>query len=384
MVLLEASYGGGHAHAAAALAASLAELAPSLRVERVDVFDRISPALNEATRYAYIQCLIHVPLLWREVYERTRHVPPDSPWQLLDRAAARRVGRFLAGKRPRAVVATHPGPARLAGALRAAGQLDAPVFAVVTDYVVHGLWAHPGVDWYLVGHEAVRDGLTARGIDPARVAVTGIPIHPRFGRPADRERLRRAWQLGPEPVVLFMAGSAGLVRGMEDACRALVQAQRRFQLLVVAGRDGVLERRLRAAVAGAARPARVLGFVDRVDELMSLADLLLSKAGGLTVSEALAKGLPMVIYRPIPGQEEGNAAFLVAHGAARVTREPQELVAQVQHLLRSPGLRAQMAAAASQLGRPQAGLAAAGLLLEAAGLAGRDGGPRRDGGDGLG
>lgn len=384
MVLLEASYGGGHAHAAAALAASLAELAPSLRVERVDVFDRISPALNEATRYAYIQCLIHVPLLWREVYERTRHVPPDSPWQLLDRAAARRVGRFLAGKRPRAVVATHPGPARLAGALRAAGQLDAPVFAVVTDYVVHGLWAHPGVDWYLVGHEAVRDGLTARGIDPARVAVTGIPIHPRFGRPADRERLRRAWQLGPEPVVLFMAGSAGLVRGMEDACRALVQAQGRFQLLVVAGRDGVLERRLRAAVAGAARPARVLGFVDRVDELMSLADLLLSKAGGLTVSEALAKGLPMVIYRPIPGQEEGNAAFLVAHGAARVTREPQELVAQVQHLLRSPGLRAQMAAAASQLGRPKAGLAAAGLLLEAAGLAGRDGGPRRDGGDGLG
>lgn len=384
MVLLEASYGGGHAHAAAALAASLAELAPSLRVERVDVFDRISPALNEATRYAYIQCLIHVPLLWREVYERTRHVPPDSPWQLLDRAAARRVGRFLAGKRPRAVVATHPGPARLAGALRAAGQLDAPVFAVVTDYVVHGLWAHPGVDWYLVGHEAVRDGLTAWGIDPARVAVTGIPIHPRFGRPADRERLRRAWQLGPEPVVLFMAGSAGLVRGMEDACRALVQAQGRFQLLVVAGRDGVLERRLRAAVAGAARPARVLGFVDRVDELMSLADLLLSKAGGLTVSEALAKGLPMVIYRPIPGQEEGNAAFLVAHGAARVTREPQELVAQVQHLLRSPGLRAQMAAAASQLGRPQAGLAAAGLLLEAAGLAGRDGGPRRDGGDGLG
>lgn len=384
MVLLEASYGGGHAHAAAALAASLAELAPSLRVERVDVFDRISPALNEATRYAYIQCLIHVPLLWREVYERTRHVPPDSPWQLLDRAAARRVGRFLAGKRPRAVVATHPGPARLAGALRAAGQLDAPVFAVVTDYVVHGLWAHPGVDWYLVGHEAVRDGLSARGIDPARVAVTGIPIHPRFGRPADRERLRRAWQLGPEPVVLFMAGSAGLVRGMEDACRALVQAQGRFQLLVVAGRDGVLERRLRAAVAGAARPARVLGFVDRVDELMSLADLLLSKAGGLTVSEALAKGLPMVIYRPIPGQEEGNAAFLVAHGAARVTREPQELVAQVQHLLRSPGLRAQMAAAASQLGRPQAGLAAAGLLLEAAGLAGRDGGPRRDGGDGLG
>ena len=384
MVLLEASYGGGHAHAAAALAASLAELAPSLRVERVDVFDRISPALNEATRYAYIQCLIHVPLLWREVYERTRHVPPDSPWQLLDRAAARRVGRFLAGKRPRAVVATHPGPARLAGALRAAGQLDAPVCAVVTDYVVHGLWAHPGVDWYLVGHEAVRDGLTARGIDPARVAVTGIPIHPRFGRPADRERLRRAWQLGPEPVVLFMAGSAGLVRGMEDACRALVQAQGRFQLLVVAGRDGVLERRLRAAVAGAARPARVLGFVDRVDELMSLADLLLSKAGGLTVSEALAKGLPMVIYRPIPGQEEGNAAFLVAHGAARVTREPQELVAQVQHLLRSPGLRAQMAAAASQLGRPQAGLAAAGLLLEAAGLAGRDGGPRRDGGDGLG
>lgn len=384
MVLLEASYGGGHAHAAAALAASLAELAPSLRVERVDVFDRISPALNEATRYAYIQCLIHVPLLWREVYERTRHVPPDSPWQLLDRAAARRVGRFLAGKRPRAVVATHPGPARLAGALRAAGQLDAPVFAVVTDYVVHGLWAHPGVDWYLVGHEAVRDGLTARGIDPARVAVTGIPIHPRFGRPADRERLRRAWQLGPEPVVLFMAGSAGLVRGMEDACRALVQAQGRFQLLVVAGRDGVLERRLRTAVAGAARPARVLGFVDRVDELMSLADLLLSKAGGLTVSEALAKGLPMVIYRPIPGQEEGNAAFLVAHGAARVTREPQELVAQVQHLLRSPGLRAQMAAAASQLGRPQAGLAAAGLLLEAAGLAGRDGGPRRDGGDGLG
>src|SRR5690606_41165064 len=109
--------------------------------------------------------------------ERTRHVPPDYPWQLLDRAAARRVGRFLAGKRPRAVVATHPGPARLAGALRAAGQLDAPVFAVVTDYVVHGLWARPRVDWYLVGHVAARCGLTAPEIDPARVGGPGIAPH---------------------------------------------------------------------------------------------------------------------------------------------------------------------------------------------------------------
>lgn len=366
LVLLESTYGGGHVQAASALAASVLELAPSWRVERVDFFDLISPALNEATRYAYAQCLIHAPLLWRELYERTSQLEPESSWQqLLNRAAARRVGRFLESRRPQVVVATHPTPGAVAGQLRGDGRLAAPVFSVVTDYVVHGFWAHPHVDGYLVGAEPVRDGLVARGVHPGRVAVTGIPIHPRFRRSLDRTQIRRAWGLGPEPVVLFMGGSSGMVRGMVEACSALARAEGAFQLMIVAGRDAVLERRLQDAVAGAPRPVKVMGFVDRVDELMTAADLLVSKAGGLTVSEALAKGLPMLVYRPIPGQEEGNAAFLVAHGAARVIREPDELVAQVQALLQAPARRQRMAEAAAQLGRPDAGLEAARILLEA-------------------
>ncbi|HEY8532105.1 MAG TPA: glycosyltransferase [Limnochorda sp.] len=366
VILLEASYGGGHAQAAVALAASLAELEPGWRVERVDFFDLINPALNEATRYAYAQCLIHAPVLWRELYERTNHLQPESPWQqFVNRAAARRLWRFLERRRPRVVVATHPTPAGVAGQLRADGRLGVPVFAVVTDYVVHSLWAHPHVDGYLVGAEAVREGLAARGVDPSRVAVTGIPIHPRFSKTLDRWQVRRAWGLGPEPVVLFMGGSTGMVRGMVEAASALARAQGVFQLIIVAGRDPVLEGRLRAAVAAGARPVHVLGFVDRVDELMTAADLLVSKAGGLTISEALAKGLPMLVYRPIPGQEEGNAAFLVAHGAARVTWEPDELVAQVQALLQRPAERQRMAQAASRLGHPDAGLKAASRLLDA-------------------
>lgn len=366
VILLEASYGGGHAQAAAALAASLGELEAGWRVERVDFFDLINPTFNEATRYAYAQCLIHAPVLWREFYERTSHLQPESPWQqFLNRAAARRLWRFLESRRPRVVVATHPTPAGVAGQLRADGRLAVPVLAVVTDYVVHGLWAHPHVDGYMVGAEAVRDGLAARGVEPRRVAVTGIPIHPRFSKTLDRTQVRRAWGLGPEPVILFMGGSTGMLRGMVEACSALARTPGAFQLVIVAGRDPVLEGRLRAAVAGAPRPVQVLGFVDRVDELMTAADLLVSKAGGLTVSEALAKGLPMLVYRPIPGHEEGNAAFLVAHGAARVTWEPGELVAQVQSLLQKPAQRQRMAQAAARLGRPDAGLAAARLLLDA-------------------
>ncbi|BAS28540.1 MGDG synthase family glycosyltransferase [Limnochorda pilosa] len=363
-VLLESTYGGGHIQAGAALAAALAELDPSLTVERIDFFDLVNPVVNGAARFAYIQSVTRAPVLWREFYERTGQLTPESSWQqFLYRLGARRLARFLAQRRPRVVVATHPTPGGVAAQLRRGRQLDAPVATVITDYIVHSQWLHPDVDLYIAGAEAVREALVARGIRPDRVAVTGIPIHPRFRQRVDPFRVRQRLGLSHQPVVLFMAGGYGMVRGMVPACRQLAFAGGSFQLIVVSGRDALLERRIREVVEGSPRPVRVLGFVREVHELMSVADLLISKAGGLTVTEALAKGLPMVIYRPIPGQEEGNARFLVSRGAGRVVQSPEELVSEVQRLLDDPERRRRMAQAAAALGHPRADEEAARAIL---------------------
>lgn len=369
VVLLESTYGGGHTQAGVALAAALTELEPGLTVERIDFFDLVNPTLNVAARFAYAQWIARVPVLWREFYERTGQLPPTSSWQqFLNRLGARRLARFLKERRPRVVVATHPTPGCVAAQLRRDGHLTAPVVTVVTDYIAHSFWVHPDIDRFIVGHEAVRDGLVARGVAEERVSVTGIPIHPRFQRAVDAARVRAGLGLSGDPVVLFMAGSYGQVRGMVPACQQLASSDLPLQLVVVAGRDAQLERRIRAATEGARRPVRVMGFVDNVHELMSIADLLVSKAGGLTVSEALAKGLPMLIYRPIPGQEEGNAAFLVAHGAARVVQDPESLLAGVRGLLSDPVRLGRMAAVSAGLGRPRAGLDAAGVVLRESGV----------------
>ncbi|MHB8730858.1 MAG: MGDG synthase family glycosyltransferase [bacterium] len=356
LAILSCNYGGGHKRVAETVAAEW-NARTGGRAEIVDYFARfVHPAFDAFTKFSYIQSVRRAPGLYGLFYKLTGEIRPDSATQkFINKMGMDRLERYLTDEQPDAVCCVHCTPAGTMSDLRLAGRSSVPCLTVITDYVTHSQWIHPAVDRYCVPNQTVRDGLVSRGVPAQRIVVSGLPIERKFLRPLDREALRRQYGLTPDvPVVLVMAGAYAMLGGVLDVTRALAQFARPIQVLVVCGYDRRLEDQVRARAAGSPHPFHVVGYVDTVEELMTVSDVLVTKAGGVTISEALVKRLPMLIYRPIPGQEEGNTHFLLEHGAALAPRTPAQLVAHLDRLLGDPARLTAMAEAAASLGRPDA------------------------------
>jgi processive 1,2-diacylglycerol beta-glucosyltransferase len=367
VLFISAPVGAGHVRAAQAVGAALQRLAPAVTAEYANVFDFFSPRLGKAILGGYLKVLDIFPQLYGAAYgwgNSSRAALAGR--SLVSGLLAGRLERYVAAARPAVVVVSHATPAGLVAHLAARGRLAVPTVAVVTDFVVHRLWVYPELGLYCVAGEGLRDYLAARGVARDKSVATGIPVAGRFAAPLDRMAARRSLGLrGEAPVVLLMGGGAGVLP-MEEIVAALEGLARPLQVVAVAGRNEALRQRL-AALAGKLRHCslRATGFVDNVAELMAAADLLVSKPGGLTAAEALARGLPLVVYRPIPGQEEANTAFLTAGGAAVRAASAAELAAVAGGLLADGAAAlAAMRTAALRLGRPGAAAAVARLIME--------------------
>jgi processive 1,2-diacylglycerol beta-glucosyltransferase len=368
--VLSASYGGGHQRVAEVLERAWKARVPGARVEIIDFFERfVNRVLNAATRSVYVNSVRHAPFLWGAFYYSTGNIRPDSAAQrAINRMGSRRLLRHLRAERPDVVVNVHPTPAGVLSDLKARGDTAVPSAVVVTDYVVHSQWIHPWVDRYCVATPTLAEGLAARGVAAERVRVTGIPIGPGFAKPLDRGET--AARLGLDPnrkTVLVMAGAYAMLGGITEVHRVLMASGVPAQCIFICGRDEGLVETLRKSSGG--RPdVHVRGYVDNVAEWMTVSDLLITKAGGITVSEALAKELPMIIYRPIPGQEDWNTKMLTAGGAAREARSSGALAETLALLLGEGDALSRMRAAAARLARPNAAADAADAVLEIAGL----------------
>jgi processive 1,2-diacylglycerol beta-glucosyltransferase len=266
--------------------------------------------------------------------------------------SARKFARLVKQFAPEVVLCTHYLPVELLGGLRKKWPGPPPLtVSVVTDFEAHALWMEPNVDLYCVAAEETRARLIARGAAPDRVLATGIPISAKFSAPIDQPAVRKQYGLRDDlPILLVLSGGFGM-GPVAKILAALDQIQRPFQTLVVAGRNEQLRREL--AAQDRRHPTHVLGFATNMHELMAVADLLVTKPGGLTTSEALAMGKPLFILNPIPGQEAANSDFLLQRGAAAKVNSVDDLPFQLDQLLGSRKL-AVMARAAKSLGRPAA------------------------------
>jgi processive 1,2-diacylglycerol beta-glucosyltransferase len=236
------------------------------------------------------------------------------------------------------------------GHLKAKGTTPMTV-CVVTDFEAHALWMEQAVDLYCVATEETKASLVARGAKVENVVATGIPIAAKFSQPSDPHQVRKRHGLRDDlPVVLVLSWGFGM-GPVAEILSSLDRVERAFQTLVVAGRNEELRREL--ASRDYRHPTRVLGFVANMHELMAVADLIVTKPGGLTTSEALATGRPLFILNPIPGQEAANSDFLLERGAAAKVNRVEDLPFRLEQLLGSKKLK-EMARAAKRLGRPNA------------------------------
>jgi processive 1,2-diacylglycerol beta-glucosyltransferase len=353
VLILTASYGSGHNVAAASLAAAFEDAGAQPLV--VDHFrDLVHPVFARASRGLYHWVLRRVPLAWGAAYAVGDRLASDSRLTFgATRVGADRLARLLEAARPDAVVTVHATPAVVMAELAASGLAVPPHTTVVTDFVAHGQWIAGGIDRYCVAAPEVKHHFVARGIPAWRIAVTGVPVRREFAVPVDSEAARAELGLSSRwPVVLAMAGSHGALGRLPDVARALAAVEGRCQGVVVAGRDARLVATLRGIVGAA--PVRVLGHVANVRALMAAADVLVTKAGGMTLAEGMAAEVPMVLYGSLPGQERRNERFAARNGVALVAASRAELARVLERALGDPALLDDVRANIERLRRPDA------------------------------
>jgi processive 1,2-diacylglycerol beta-glucosyltransferase len=348
--------GAGHLQAAAALEESWRAMHPKDEVQKVDLLDFVPRLRRDWYASGYVKLVEHAPELWGMIFKKTDDPALVRKTTQLRRAYAQATNRkfikHLRAFAPAVVLCTHYLPVQIMGALREENGAAHPATAcIVTDFEAHTLWMDGGVDMYYVAAEHTKASLVARGAAADRVTVAGIPIALKFSARLDAAPIRRRLGLRDDlPVLLVLGGGFGM-GPVAEILGALDGVPREFQTVVVAGRNTDLRREL--AAQDRTHPTHVLGFVTNMHELMTVADLILTKPGGLTSSEALALGKPMFILNPIPGQEAANSDFLLEHGAAAKANRVEDVAHRIHELLGSVKLR-QMAEAAKLLGRPQA------------------------------
>jgi processive 1,2-diacylglycerol beta-glucosyltransferase len=364
VLIVSAGYGAGHHQAAAAVAEAVQLLRPGTVVQVVDYLEWFPAGLAPATVGIYRLLTKRVPTAYGMLYRLTSRMAHLRPWQSVEYRVGRlRLEAWLREVTPAAVLGTHPLPLGVLGEIRRRTGLDAPVAGLMTDFVGHDEWLKPFVDRYYAPTDAMAAYLAAGGVPGSRLRVTGIPVRRAFWTPPDGRSARGVLGFDPTlPVVLFLTSALGTLGRVPAAVRALLAIPLRFRLVVVTGRDDRLQRQLARWPVDPAR-LTVLGFEQRVALLMAAADVVVTKGGAITLSEALAVGRPVVIYRPVPGQEAGNAQWVADHGAGRIARDDPALAAAVRMLLTASRVREAVADGARALGRPLAALEVAADLL---------------------
>lgn len=349
--------GAGHVQAAAALEEAWKAERPRDLIQRLDVLEFTPKLYRKMYVEGYVKLVEHAPELWAMVFKKTDNPTLVRKLTRLRRALAKvttnKFMRRLKQFKPEVVLCTHYMPLEIMGRLKAdGGDASSPMIAsVVTDFEAHALWMEPSVDLYCVAAEETKARLVARGAATEKVAVTGIPIAAKFAGLVDALAVRKRYGLRDDlPVLLVLSGGFGM-GPVAEILAELNKLVTPVQVVVVCGRNEELRREL--AVQESRHPTHVLGFATNMHELMAVSDLVITKPGGLTSSEALAIGKPMFVLNPIPGQEAANSDFLLEHGAATKANRVEDLPFRLEKLLNSSKL-AEMACAAKALGKADA------------------------------
>ncbi|PZR56074.1 MAG: hypothetical protein DLM50_09675 [Candidatus Meridianibacter frigidus] len=332
----------------------------------VDSYKYAASMVSRVVSNGYIGMVKTIPQMYRFLYsraERATEVGPFRNW--IHQFTATNLRSLMERTKPEVVVCTHAFPCGVMSEYKKEFADAPPVFGVVTDFVVHSFWIHRNIDGYAVATSEMRTALRARGVQSKRIIVSGIPIDQRFGRqPGDREVLRDRLGIPSDRFAVLMMGGGLGIGPLVMMMRALDSVKAPVSATVIAGRSEVQQQRILEAAQHVNYPVRVLRFVNNVYDYMHASDVLLSKPGGLTSAEALASGLPMILVRPLPGQEERNTRYLVERKAARRSKGERDLASAVQEILENPKRRESMRAAALALGKPDAAADIARFILQ--------------------
>lgn len=359
VLILSASVGAGHVRAAEAVELAVKELDPAASVENVDILTLTNAVFRRVYGQAYLDLANKLPHVLGYFYDLLDRKPSprqksDKLRRLVQRMHTGRLLKFLDTNSWDLVINTHFLSAEIIAGLKRKKKFAAPHVTVVTDFETHRLWMNEPCEHYFTATEEAALHLSSWGVPRESISITGIPIHPAFHRPKPRDECRTKHGIdGDRPVVLQLSGGFG-VGPIEKIYRAILEVEVPLSLIVVSGRNAKLKTQLEKVEPPDRHTVHVLGFTREIDELMSIADVVVSKPGGLTTSEVLASGAAMAVINPIPGQESRNSDFLLENSAAIKLNNLSTVPYKLGALLADSRRLATIKANARRIGRPRA------------------------------
>jgi processive 1,2-diacylglycerol beta-glucosyltransferase len=358
ILVLSASVGAGHMRAAQAVELALRQRAPDATIKNLDVLTLATAGFRKLYGQLYLDLVNRAPHVLGYFYDLldqpTKRGAKGDPFGLaIEKLNLRPFLKLLRDEPWDLFVNTHYLPAEIIASLKESGELKAPALTVTTDFDTHRLWVNQPCDHFFAATEEGAVNLVHWGIPAKDITVTGIPIHPVFAQEKDRAGcLKRQGLAGEHPVVLQLAGGFG-VGPIKTILDGILSVETPLEAVVVCGRNEKLKKELEKAEVPARHRLKVLGFTDQMDELLAAADVVVSKPGGLTTSEVLARGACMAILNPIPGQESRNSDYLLENGAAIKINSLATLPLKLSQLLKDPARLATLKANAKKLGHPR-------------------------------
>jgi processive 1,2-diacylglycerol beta-glucosyltransferase len=366
VLVLSAAAAAGHLRAADALLAAFE--AKGIPAHHEEVLHYTNPIFKRIYSDLYVELMTRQPDFLGWMYKTL-----DRPWQFQKRRLAlNRLNtvpfvKILKQGNPRLALCTHFLPAEILVHLRKKKVLDIPIGVVITDWDAHAMWLLHNVDWYFVACEETKVYLSALGIPPETIYVTGIPIDPLFGVEKPKRETRIHLGLDPDRITLLVSVGGFGVGPVESLVRALQEIRHPIQIVIICGRNSRLENRLKT-LSEARHPMKVIGFTSEMESWMAASDLLVGKSGGLTSSEALARGLVLVVVNPIPGQEERNSDHFLEEGIAIRCNNLPALPFKIDTLLSDKERFSRMQKAVKRLARPHASSEIVSIVLGSTGI----------------
>ena len=370
ILILSASVGAGHLRAAEALELALHKLAPQVNVKNVDVLSLANRTFRSIYSKGYFKLAERAPHLLGYFYDLL-----DRPQQIDSESDRLRVAleklnmhpfiELLKSRPWDVALNTHFLPSEIIASLRRKGQVSTPHMTITTDFEIHRFWVHDPCEHYFTATTEGAAYLEYLGVPQSKISVKGIPIHPIFSKEKDRfECLTSQGLEGNKPILLLLSGGFG-VGPIEKIYLAILDMELPLQIVVVSGKNEELRNKLNQIEKPLRHKTKVLGFTTEMDELMAVADVVITKPGGLTTAEILARGAAIAVVNPIPGQESRNSDFLLENGAAIKINNVATLSHKLKALLNDSQRLRTMKASAKRLGRPRAafdvGMVAAGI-----------------------
>jgi len=359
VLILSASVGAGHLRAAEALEKAFKQSNSAEEVRNIDVLQYTNPLFRRLYGKAYIDMVNKMPEVLGWMYDSL-----DKPWQnerrrlALDRLNTQPFIKLLKGYQPDIAVCTHFLPAEIISWLKAKGKISFPQAIVVTDFDVHAMWLCHHFEQYFVTLDETRVHLEKLGIPAGKITVSGIPIDPIFAEYKDKTSIREKYGLEKDKLTILVSAGGFGVGKIEHLLYALADLQTSAQILAICGKNEELKEKLQKLSKEHLNNERVsfhpIGYTKAMDEYMSASDLIVGKPGGLTTSEALAKGLIFVVVNPIPGQEERNSDHLLEKGCAIKCNNLPTLAYKIDELINDKARFDAMKANVLRFSRPNA------------------------------